>query len=157
MGYFPVRYDSRVIIYERKMFIILATGLLHKEPNCLTLVVGRWVTFKMKHIYVLRVGTYSSGARVISFCRYSCNAAATVKPNLNRWALTALCRAKILSIWNVSRHWPEAILSDERMAYSKMRRGGRGQLYKIFHCLFLHFYCCLIFCLSKIPAGRLPN
>ena len=28
MGYFPVRYDSRVIIYERKMFIRLATGLL---------------------------------------------------------------------------------------------------------------------------------
>ena len=25
MGYFPVRYDSRVIIYERKMFIRLAT------------------------------------------------------------------------------------------------------------------------------------
>ena len=28
MGYFPVRYDSRVVIYERKMFIRLATGLL---------------------------------------------------------------------------------------------------------------------------------
>ena len=26
MGYFPVRYDSRVIIYERKMFIRLATA-----------------------------------------------------------------------------------------------------------------------------------
>ena len=26
MGYFPVRYDSRVVIYERKMFIRLATG-----------------------------------------------------------------------------------------------------------------------------------
>ena len=25
MGYFPVRYDSRVVIYERKMFIRLAT------------------------------------------------------------------------------------------------------------------------------------
>ena len=25
MGYFPVRYDSRVIIYERKIFIRLAT------------------------------------------------------------------------------------------------------------------------------------
>ena len=25
MGYFPVRYDSRVIIYECKMFIRLAT------------------------------------------------------------------------------------------------------------------------------------
>ena len=26
MGYFPVWYDSRVVIYERKMFIRLATG-----------------------------------------------------------------------------------------------------------------------------------
>ena len=26
MGYFQVRYDSRVVIYERKMFIRLATG-----------------------------------------------------------------------------------------------------------------------------------
>ena len=26
MGYFPVRYDSRVVIYERKIFIRLATG-----------------------------------------------------------------------------------------------------------------------------------
>ena len=26
MGYFPVRYDSRVVIYEHKMFIRLATG-----------------------------------------------------------------------------------------------------------------------------------
>ena len=25
MGYFTVRYDSRVVIYERKMFIRLAT------------------------------------------------------------------------------------------------------------------------------------
>ena len=27
MGYFPVRYDSRVVIYENKMFIRLATEL----------------------------------------------------------------------------------------------------------------------------------
>ena len=26
MGYFPVRYDSRVVIYKRKMFIRFATG-----------------------------------------------------------------------------------------------------------------------------------
>ena len=25
MGYFPVRYDSRVVIYERKIFIRLTT------------------------------------------------------------------------------------------------------------------------------------
>ena len=28
MGYFPVRYNSRVIIYERKMFIRLAQIIL---------------------------------------------------------------------------------------------------------------------------------
>ena len=28
MGYFPVRYDSRVVIYKRKMFIRLATEFL---------------------------------------------------------------------------------------------------------------------------------
>ena len=28
MGCFQVRYDSRVIIYERKLFIRLATGLV---------------------------------------------------------------------------------------------------------------------------------
>ena len=28
MGHFPVRYDSRVVMYERKMFIRLATGSL---------------------------------------------------------------------------------------------------------------------------------
>ena len=28
MWYFPVWYDSRVVIYERKMFIRLATGLV---------------------------------------------------------------------------------------------------------------------------------
>ena len=28
MGYFPVRYDSRVIIYDRKMFLRLATGVV---------------------------------------------------------------------------------------------------------------------------------
>ena len=28
MGYFPVRYDSRFVIYERKIFIRLATVIL---------------------------------------------------------------------------------------------------------------------------------
>ena len=29
MGYFPVRYDSRVVNYERRGFIRLATGRYH--------------------------------------------------------------------------------------------------------------------------------
>ena len=37
MGYFQVRYDSRVVIYERKMFIRLATGhLLNDQLYFLT-------------------------------------------------------------------------------------------------------------------------
>ena len=28
MGYFQVRYDSRVVIYDRRAFIRLTTGLL---------------------------------------------------------------------------------------------------------------------------------
>ena len=31
MGYFPVRYDSRVVIYDRKMFIRLATGIIQNN------------------------------------------------------------------------------------------------------------------------------
>ena len=33
MGYFSVRYDSRVVIYERKMFIRLTTDLLWPNRN----------------------------------------------------------------------------------------------------------------------------
>ena len=32
MGYFQVRYDSRVVIYDRKMFIRLATCSSCPEP-----------------------------------------------------------------------------------------------------------------------------
>ena len=32
MGYFPVTYDSRVVIYERKMFIRLATEKFSELP-----------------------------------------------------------------------------------------------------------------------------
>ena len=32
MEYFLVRYDSRVVIYERKMFIRLATGHTEDKP-----------------------------------------------------------------------------------------------------------------------------
>ena len=47
MGYFPVRYDSRVVIYEPKIFIRLATGhlsIVHQMMNkfgslyCLALI-----------------------------------------------------------------------------------------------------------------------
>ena len=34
MGYFQVRYDSRVINYDRRGFIGLATGLRTKRVTC---------------------------------------------------------------------------------------------------------------------------
>ena len=33
MGYFQVRYDSRIVIYERKMFIRLATDVSLSKPT----------------------------------------------------------------------------------------------------------------------------
>ena len=33
MGYFPVRYDSRVVIYDRRGFIRLATALLKARSD----------------------------------------------------------------------------------------------------------------------------
>ena len=33
MGYFPVRYNSKVLIYKRKIFIRLATGMFRKKVN----------------------------------------------------------------------------------------------------------------------------
>ena len=38
MGYFPVRYDSTVIIYEHKIFIRLATASRYDGPH---LINGR--------------------------------------------------------------------------------------------------------------------
>ena len=35
MGYFPVRYDSRVVIYDRRGFIRLATGQFVTEARVL--------------------------------------------------------------------------------------------------------------------------
>ena len=33
MGYFQVRYDSRVVNYDRRVFIRLATGLVVMDDN----------------------------------------------------------------------------------------------------------------------------
>ena len=49
MGYFPVRYDSRVVIYERKMFIRLATGYdLIKKQICCNSNIGKAAQSKQK-------------------------------------------------------------------------------------------------------------
>ena len=52
MGYFQVRYDSRVVIYERKMFIRFATGVsvttltVHDKRSLL------WLLMKGKRVQV---------------------------------------------------------------------------------------------------------
>ena len=45
MGYFPVRYDSRVVIYEHKMFIRLATGHIVLVP----------INFYNKNMHMIRL------------------------------------------------------------------------------------------------------
>ena len=44
MGYFPVRYDSRVVIYDRRGFIRLATGNRYRDPSPLLLdtFLAKW-------------------------------------------------------------------------------------------------------------------
>ena len=39
MGYFPVRYDSRVVNYDRRGFIRLATGLVVLGETLVLMVV----------------------------------------------------------------------------------------------------------------------
>ena len=63
MGYFPVRYDSTVVIYKPKMFIRLATGASFKLQNfggfTSTLVVWKLKLFLMQQL--LHVATYLVG------------------------------------------------------------------------------------------------
>jgi len=44
MGYFPVRYDPRVVIYESKMFIRLATGCQIALAWIIQQIV-HWITY----------------------------------------------------------------------------------------------------------------
>ena len=48
MGYFPVKYDSRVVFYERKTFIRLGTGLVIMGVQSPAPYAG-WTFF---HIYL---------------------------------------------------------------------------------------------------------
>ena len=60
MRYFPVRYDSRVVIYERKMFIRLATG--HKDLAA----TGKF--FQMGHTWSLfRLFSVFSNKQTVQF------------------------------------------------------------------------------------------
>ena len=48
MGYFPVRYDSGVVIYELKMFIRLATGKMLLAPSAFGDLYSR-CNIELKH------------------------------------------------------------------------------------------------------------
>ena len=69
MGYFPVRYDPRVVIYERKMFIRLATAVqwyFTKRWAFSALKLGCLVSrYCIIHIF------YNYGPIPASFCIFS--------------------------------------------------------------------------------------
>ena len=46
MGYFPVRYDPRVVIYERKMFIRLAT--VSCKSKMIAFVFSNYLSYQLK-------------------------------------------------------------------------------------------------------------
>ena len=54
MGYFPVRYNSRVVIYERKMFIRLGTDLC-SESKVTWLIVCKTLLSTQKHLFVFKI------------------------------------------------------------------------------------------------------
>ena len=57
MGYFQVRYDSRVVNNERKLFIRLATAVQVRIPNILFqhLIDALFVIFLLKDFYFQKV------------------------------------------------------------------------------------------------------
>ena len=55
MGYFLVRYDSRVVIYERKMFIRLATGQSCKGSTIVNYDSRVVPDLKIPHIMTLEL------------------------------------------------------------------------------------------------------
>ena len=70
MGYFPVRYDSRVIIYDRRGFIRLATDahlkVVLKPVTSLylvtkTYIVKIWQTNRMHHLPAISCSEQGSG------------------------------------------------------------------------------------------------
>ena len=58
MGYFPVRYDSRVVIYEHKMFIRLATELHSKVSASGLRLLHSWQSGSIFDRYKLRLDLF---------------------------------------------------------------------------------------------------
>ena len=63
MGYFPVRYDPRVVIYERKMFIRLAT-----EVRGSNLAIGK---FLLVTLVVIKLN-WKTNLFWLRFCSLEC-------------------------------------------------------------------------------------
>ena len=55
MGYFQVRYDSRVVIYDCKMFIRLATGWVTVAQKLTKLQVSVDLVFLSKNVTVIKL------------------------------------------------------------------------------------------------------
>ena len=76
MGYFPVRYDSRVVIYEHKMFIRLATGpglaamagRQHKSAAAAAVVVG--MAFNASLTYVRKLLLHNKKILIVPFAAF---------------------------------------------------------------------------------------
>ena len=66
MRYFSVRYDSRVVIYERKMFIRLATGKKGQYDGVFIKVKGN-VSFQMKNLGIWFLGRFKPVVKLVSF------------------------------------------------------------------------------------------
>ena len=63
MGYFPVRCDSKVVIYEHKMFIRLATGLVVMGGDSCSEGDGfesqhHILDGNFSHYFVVRIGVF---------------------------------------------------------------------------------------------------
>ena len=50
MGYFPVSYDSRVVIYERKMFIRLAIVQIRKNSYMLLVITEYYYAMALTNV-----------------------------------------------------------------------------------------------------------
>ena len=57
MGYYPVRYDSRVVSYDHKLFIRLGSGCGSVGRAVASNARGRWFdsSHQQKFIYILNI------------------------------------------------------------------------------------------------------
>ena len=66
MGYFPVRYDSRVVNYDRRGFIRLATGIRYVNRNSIQTILWQNKSFTTLNPSPALDGNEMEGARLRS-------------------------------------------------------------------------------------------